>query len=262
MLTNIKKNELLGILLLAFMVLTINISPLTVNAGVYGVSSSIEQYRVNLKTKDYITETSEHFIYKYTLQDKDILSLVKSETEESYNQLFDVFKNSYNDKVLIIIFPNTKTMNETLKLPQEQKSIGLYYCGFISILSPNEWITDKNKQKFEDAFRSTGPVLHELTHYFVDKRTRGNYPLWFTEGVALYFEKQFTGFEWGKGIKYKIEPYRVDELDNNFLKLDSNYAYRRSYEIILEYVNKKGINNLLNIMDRLGEGYSLEDFDK
>lgn len=258
MIVNIKKREWFSVLILSIMILIINVNPLMVNACIYSISSKIEKTRVEYLTQEYLVGYSEHFVYKYTKADKDVINIVKNIAERSYTDLSKTFGYNSNEKITLIIFHDIESMNSTLRLPKNQKSMGLYYSGFISILSPKAWTREKNIQKVSDTFSKEGPIVHELTHYFVDKKTKGNYPTWFTEGVSLYFEKKFTGFEWGKGLKY--QPYTIEQLTNNFNELDPDYAYRRSYEIILDYVNKNGEIKLLNIMDRLGEGYSLKDF--
>jgi hypothetical protein len=152
-------------------------------------------------------------------------------------------------------------MNNTLNLPSNQKSMGLYYSGFISILTPSAWIEDTDKNVIKDIFAKSGPAVHELTHYFVDRATDGNYPIWFTEGTALFFENKITGFEWGENKVYDMPRYTISQLEDNFENLNTDYAYRSSFEIIREYVNNNSIDDLLNIMKKLGEGYSIEDFE-
>lgn len=240
---------------MAVIILIININPVIVNAAVYELSSSVEQYRVDTATSGYLVDQSEHFIYKYTPQDEDIIEMVKETTEKSYNELSKVFGTTPKEPVTVIVFPDTDVMNDVLNIPQDQKSMGIYYCGFISVLSPKAWIA--NNKHFQETFNKTGPMLHELTHLFVDIKTRGNYPAWFTEGVALYFEKQVNGVLWTDNDDIHNE-YSIYELANNFDQLDTNDAYIRSYQIVFQYIEGNGMNNLIKIMDRLGEGYSLE----
>ena len=258
MLPIIKKKELFNILILTILIIVINVQPLVVNASVIGISSSVEKYRMEYVTQNYIEEETEHFVFRYMPADKDIINMIKSNSEKRYGELVKVFGYQPKEKILIIVFPKMDLMNEALRIPTGQKSMGIYYSGFISIVSPKEWEQARNEKEFIEIFNYSGPILHELTHYFVDIRTNGNYPAWFTEGVALYLEKQLSGFEWGEGVKYNIAPYTVYELAQNFEGLDCDYAYRRSYEIISEYVKANGLQSLLDTMDKLGEGYSID----
>lgn len=257
--TDIKIKELIFILILIISFQLVNVRPLVVNAAVYNISSSVEKYRIKLQTEKYLTDQSEHFIYKYTENDKNSISYIKENAEKSYNELSEIFDYNFKTKLIIIIFPSTDEMNNVLKLPNEQKSIGLYYSGFISVLSPGEWVNNKNFKVQKTVFEQNGIILHELVHFFVDIKTNGNYPQWFTEGVALFFEKELIGNEWGKGQVYNIKPYKVEELTQKFNELNIDYAYRRSYEIISSYLNNRDVIELMNILDKLGEGYALDE---
>lgn len=255
-----RRRELLTILILAVAVLIMNVNPLMVNAAVYKVSSGVEQYKVDYLIKDYSTQESQHFVYRFTEKDKDIVGLVMQDAEKSYNELTKIFGYIPKGKITIIIFPSIDSMNMAIGLPPDARAMGLYSCGFISILSPKEWITANNPEQFKEIFDKSGPTLHELAHYFVDAKSNGNYPEWFTEGVALYFEKAINGTEWGKGVNYEMRPYTVEELTNNFENLNQDFAYRCSLEIVSDYVDKYGLDKLIQSINRLGQGYPLEGF--
>lgn len=252
----IKLREWICVALLSLFILMINVNPLVVNAAIYDISSSIEKTRVSKLTEDYQIKLSEHFIIKYTKEDEANISMIMEELEDSYKKLEPVFNSNSNEKIIIIVFNNTKDMNQTLNLSSSQKSMGLYYSGFISVLSPDVWIRATKEQK-EKIYKTKGPVLHELVHYFVDKKSKNNYPEWFTEGVALYFEKELLGFEMKDAEDIK---YSIDQLSKNFENLNQESAYRSSFDIISEYVKEHGETGLLEIIDKLGEGYSFEEF--
>lgn len=258
--TGFRRRELVTILVLSIAVLIMNVSPLIVNAAVYKVSSNVEKYKVDYLIKDYSKEESEHFIYRFTAKDKETVGLVKEDAERSYSKLTKIFGYTPNEKITVIVFPSIDSMNMALGLPQDARAMGLYSCGFISVLSPKIWINEKNNKQFSEIFDKSGPILHELTHYFVDIKSNGNYPAWFTEGVALYFEKAINGTEWGKGVNYQMRPYTVEELTNNFENLNQDYAYRRSLEIVSDYVDKYGVDKLIESIEKLGHGYPLLGF--
>lgn len=251
---DVKLKDIIWIMLFSALILIMNVNPILINKSMYNLTSAIEKERVNYKTRDYLKTDTEHFVIKYTEQDINNFNIIKQTAEGSYNSLNNVFNNDFNKKITIIIFPSIYEMNSQLGLPKEQKSMGLYYSGFISMLSPNVWISE-NKDK-ENTFKKYGPILHELAHYFVDKQTNGNYPLWFTEGVAVYFEKEILGVEMkpSKNIKYSM-----DDLQEHFESLDQDSAYKNSYDIIYNYINKNSLQALLDVINHLGRGYSLED---
>lgn len=255
MVINIKKNELLYILILTAIILTINISPISVNAAIYGMANHIEQYRVECKTQEFNVHISDHFIIRYTKDDAANIQMIINEAEKSYHIICESFTYIPKEKITIIVFPSNKDMNQILGLRPYQSSMGLYYSNFISILSPNVWMP-KSEDK-EEIFKTKGPILHELVHYFVDKETKGNYPQWFTEGIALYFEKQISEIECNN---ISLLTYSVNQLNHNFEELNQDAAYRSSYQIISKYIEKNGIEGLLNTFQKLRKGYILDEF--
>ena len=50
----------------------------------------------------------------------------------------------------------------------------------------------------------TNSFVHELTHLVVDDLAGGNFPVWFTEGSALYMEYMLLGYEWGRDLAVQI----------------------------------------------------------
>jgi hypothetical protein len=101
-------------------------------------------------------------------------------------------------------------------------------------------------------------MVHEYTHLVVDKLTGGNYPRWFTEGVAQYEEKRVTGytleedFEIDESVTYSYEDilYRFDQLT------DVTKAYLDALEMTTFLAGDDGINELKNIMMLLKKGDS------
>ncbi|TZE80868.1 hypothetical protein [Calorimonas adulescens] len=96
----------------------------------------------------------------------------------------------------------------------------------------------------------------ELTHLIVDDIAKGNYPVCFTEGVALLEEYRINGFMWGDSLDGDDHPYKVEELTSSFNYLDAEKAYRRSFEIVKGISDEKGFTAVLDVIKYLGEGKS------
>ncbi|HLS89547.1 MAG TPA: hypothetical protein VK008_07995 [Sphingobacteriaceae bacterium] len=74
------------------------------------------------------------------------------------------------------------------------------------------------------------PVVHELAHWVLDVYTLGNYPTWFSEGLAQWVDEKLTGAPppgaWD-------EPYNLYQLERHFDHLpDPGQAYRQSLQLV------------------------------
>ncbi|MTI93924.1 MAG: hypothetical protein FH749_00340 [Firmicutes bacterium] len=85
----------------------------------------------------------------------------------------------------------------------------------------------------ENGLPEQAVLVHELAHHYVHELSRGNYPVWYSEGLAQLAEWSLTGYLWfDVNENYTYYKYNVSELDENFYGLDSQAsAYRRAFEV-------------------------------
>ncbi len=204
--------------------------------------------------RDYVAYETQHFSIKYTLEDRDIVSVVADTIEKDFKSVTQRLRHTFDRKVQIIIYPNLETMRRKLKLLPQDRPMGIYYGGILHILSPKIWIGDAGTEEIRREFAQQGPMIHELVHLIVDQKAHGNFPLWFTEGIALYYEYRFTGYEWRKDLSEQGSYYTLHELTHYFDSIDIDVAYRRSFEIIEQIVERHGEQKLLYLLDELGKG--------
>lgn len=104
-------------------------------------------------------------------------------------------------------------------------------------------------------------MLHELVHLFTDHIGNGNFPMWFTEGVSLYFEYMVDGYEWGKGLVFTAtDTYTIKELSGNFYNLNQYRAYTQSFRLVKNMVEDNGLGKLIDIIESLGKGHNMDEF--
>ncbi len=167
--------------------------------------------------------------------------------------------DSKNEKpVTVVVYPDFEMMASLLETNIKNVPMGVYHAGVINILSPRLWTNKISETDIKDRFLKEGPLVHELAHYFLDVKTNGNYPLWFTEGVALFYENKYTGFVWRNDLKESSKSIRLETLTKSFRKLDEGKAYRRSYDIINKIVEQSGEQNLQKIIEKMSEGKSFQ----
>ncbi len=151
-------------------------------------------------------------------------------------------------KITIILFPDGDAMSNSLGLSYEVAPMGVYYGGVINILSPGQWIENCGESYVKERFIKEGPIIHELTHMLTDLKTSGNYPVWFTEGVSLYYEYKYAAFEWREDLKQKSSGITIERLESDFRVLEEAEAYRRSFDIVYDYIEENGERDLQNKM--------------
>lgn len=149
-------------------------------------------------------------------------------------------------KVLHMEIAEDKEANTTRRLQKEQRiknktlPMGAYYENKILVLSPSLWTQESHDAMGLDEFLEKGPVVHEMVHFALDEKVSGTYPLWLTEGVALYYEKKYIGVEWRPDLEEECKDISMEDLGYRFRQLPAATAYRRSYELIADFVEKKG----------------------
>lgn len=220
---------------------------------------NIENKIINYRTHKYSSIETEHFILRYEKGiDKEVIDLVARTAEDKYKSTVELFEYYPQEKILMVLYDNPEVLIKTTMLKKGSPPMGVYYGNTVHILNPTQWV--KNEENLEDVFYSEGPVLHELVHLFTDHIGKGNFPLWFTEGVSLYFEYKIDGYQWGKEVIFEDREYTLEELTDNFHGLDEYLAYTQSFRMINNLVQEQGVETLMEIIKALGEGRKIEEY--
>ncbi len=212
---------------------------------------------VNLKTADFAQYQSEHYDIKYTPIDEPYVKLIAGVAEEAYDSVSSMFGLKPGGRTIIVVYPDSSSLSQSFGWDKDANAMGVYWAGSIRILSPREWLGEKDMQLY---FAREGPMVHEFAHLMVDEISRGNYNRWWTEGIAQYVEKKITGFEFSSpfaGDK-KVEYYQLKQLAKRFDKLDQSIAYWESLQATEYIAERYGEESLFSITWELGQGKSLE----
>jgi hypothetical protein len=217
-----------------------------------------ENTLISYKTGNYNVLETENFIIRYDYLEEDLLKLISKTAEDKYKELVKIFQYHKKDKILLVVYNDSDIFMNTIMLKKGTPPMGVYYGNSIHILNPSYWINDR--EDMEHMFYFEGPILHELTHLFIDHTGKGNFPTWFTEGVSLYFEYRIDGYEWGREVVFEDNKYTLDRLTNDFYSLNEYKAYTKSFRIIKNFVDQHGMNRLLKMIEALGKGENLMDY--
>ncbi len=245
---------LITILLIAVLVALFIYQFEILQVSFYPVVKNIEKARVLKYAEDFEVLETEHFIIRYEKEDEEYARLTGNIADKYYESICSMYEYAPFSKSDVIIYKNEKGFIENLRLSRGDTPIGVYYSGVINILSPGIWIHDS--ENLNHIYEFNGPVIHEFAHLLIDDITRGNYPMWLTEGLALYTEYKLTGFEWQA---YDTNDHKVtlEDLNKGFDDIDQFVAYRKSFEIVKEISDTWGFEKLNNMLDILGKGSSI-----
>lgn len=227
-----------------------------IKGDLYIFFRNIPKKTVLANIKDYNKVETEHFIIKYKTDDLEVLKLVEKASEEYYDEICRQFDYYPEDKTVVVLYDNSEDLLKNANLGKSKPPMGVYYASTIQILSPRLWCpADKD---MESLFINEGPMVHEFTHRIIDDITKGNYPLWFTEGLALYSEYIYTGYEWGKEVEEE-KIYSFKELNHEFNKLDQYLAYTQSFRVVKHIVDTYGFESIKEIIKKLEDGYTFNN---
>ncbi len=220
----------------------------------YPAVKQFEKARVLTYAENLEIIETENFIIRYETEEKKYAELTANIADKYYEEICNMFEYYPSRKSEIIIYSNERDFLDTLKFDRGDTPIGVYYSGVINILSPEIWISDL--EEINEIYEFNGPVIHEFAHMLIDDITKGNYPMWLTEGLALYTEYKITGFEWED---YDSDEYKItlEDLDKSFDDIDQNMAYRKSFEVVKNISDTWGFDKLMNMLDILGKGNNI-----
>ncbi|GEM_PF-5327240 len=180
--------------------------------------------------------------------DEELLKTVAEVALEEYWRLARYFDDKPGS-VSIVLHPSRDSLRGIFGWSEEDKVLGAYWAGAVHILDPQEWAGDDPLL----ALKERGPILHEMSHYFLDYWAAGAFPLWFSEGLAQYLEWYYKGYYWQEALREVAEsdPYSLEEL-RGFEQLSNQpLAYGHSFLIVfsLAQTNNDPANLLAAIED-------------
>jgi len=204
--------------------------------------------------------SSEHFSVRFAPERRAEAEMVLDVAEYFYFLVASDFNFSPGARIPLILYSSREELNKNFGWGAEESAMGVYWAGTIRVLAPSAWIGESEAGRVKEKFISSGPVAHELAHLMVDYLTGGNYPRWFTEGVAQYEEYKLTGFIFNDVAGSPGQPlYSMRELAGDFDGLSNqSLAYRESFAAVYYIVQFHGEDALHELILKLGEGCNLD----
>lgn len=209
----------------------------------------------------YQMKESPHFTMWYTPSDEAVVDMVLETAESAYQPVTAFFRRTIPQRVPLILHASRDELRQAMGWRNDKSAVGVYWQGTIRLLSPSVWINAADHDQLCIAYQRLNPTAHELTHYFLDYVADGNYPHWFSEGLAQWVEYNQTGYLWIEPqSSLRQELYSYDDLQRRFDQLTNQpLAYRESYLLVAYLVEQFGRDHLQNLVDRLAQGESFDE---
>ncbi len=188
----------------------------------------------------------------YYQNEKQTAQMIQRQADTYYTMIAADFGWQRTEKIDMILF-ETKQMFEASFFYDGALPMGAYYKGIIAVVSPQLWDMQKQGWERTDYFLENGPVVHEMIHFAVEEKTKGSCPRFLTEGIALYYEKKYTGYLWSIPEEEKQIPVTKANLEKEFYHMDTGLFYWKSYEWVLKFVECYGEETLQKALEQKGE---------
>lgn len=242
---------------LVFIVLFLLSMPLRPQMWIYPIVRQAVQIKVNYETRYMAVYETEHFRIKYTQADADTVDMIAEAAEAAYTPVIQELGYAPPGKTLLLVQPNKDELRQAFGWSGNESAMGVYWGGVIQLLSPHVWLRGGDSVQ---EFIHSGPMVHEYTHLVFDHLTNGNYPRWFTEGLAQYVEYRVNHYEWQTATnKFDGKLYTMAELDGKFDDLpNQSLAYRQSLAAVRYIGQVHGEEALRDIINQLKAGKSME----
>lgn len=246
-----------GIIALIFAAVVLLQIPARPQAWLYLAVRKATVAKIDFETRHLVERETAHFIIKYEPADSGMVDMVAEAAEAAYEPVTSVLGQLPGQKTIIVMYHNKAELRKAFGWSGDQSAMGVYWGGVIQLLSPQAWM--KNGDSVEE-FIHSGPMVHEFTHLVFDHMTNGNYPRWFTEGLAQYVEYKVNNYEWIT-VNNRLDKalFTMQELDDNFDDLPNQaLAYRQSLAAVRYIAEVHGEEKLNKVISELKAGRSME----
>ena len=138
-------------------------------------------------TSVFVTQESEHFIFRYVDGPDQVLIPYATEAlEKSYQVLGKLLGHFPKNKVLVEIYPDripfARISPLTLKDIVTSGTVALCKYNRLMMISPGSLVR---------GYDWMDTLSHEYTHYLLSSKSYNNAPLWLHEGIAKFLETRW-----------------------------------------------------------------------
>lgn len=222
---------------------------------VHDVSLSVPVFA----NRQWLIEESSNFRLYYSDSDQAIVAGVLADLEDSLVALSRSWPDQSQRRIAVFLYPSVPEMQGALG-DGENPTLGAYRLGRLHLLSPSAWQPQLSAEAAVAFYAEQGPAVHELVHLLLDREVAGNGPLWFSEGLAQYWEREIKGYLWMEpGVDWQDQVVTISQLDQQFNSGSGYFAYRQSLAVVEYLYDVYGDSAVEQIVIELSKGRAMEE---
>ena len=190
--------------------------------------------------RDYAFSAAAHFNMRYEGDlDLDLVAALTDFLEDRFQEFSSTYRHAPSQAITVLLYPQQTFRDVT----QAGNEVAGLYDGKIRVPLGGLKRIDPEAERV---------LAHELTHAFVQSKTRGNCPRWLHEGLAQIAEPR------------TLRPSRRAELPSSVRAdapgtwPDAAFSYPKALALTRFLEERRGFDVLVAVLGRLGDGDTLD----
>lgn len=190
--------------------------------------------------RDYAFSAAAHFNLRYEGDlDQDLVASITDFLESRYHEFASTYRHAPGQPVTVLLYPQRAFHDVTQVGPE----VAGLYDGKIRVPLGGLRRLDPDAERV---------LAHELTHAFVQSKTRGNCPRWLHEGLAQLAEPRALR------RSDAVRLARSVRAGNPGTWPDAAFSYPAALSFTRFLETRRGFDGLVAVLDRLGDGESID----
>jgi tetratricopeptide (TPR) repeat protein len=196
--------------------------------------------REQVAARDYAFSAAAHFNMRYDGDlDQDLVASLTDFLEDRFSDLASTYRHAPSQAITVLLYPRQAFHDVT----QVGSEVAGLFDGKIRVPLGGLRHLDPAAQKV---------LTHELTHAFVQSKTRGNCPRWLHEGLAQMAEPRELRRSQRAELARTVRPEAPSTWP------DAAFGYPAALSLTQYIADLRGFDAVVSMLDRLGSGDSLD----
>jgi tetratricopeptide (TPR) repeat protein len=196
--------------------------------------------REQAAARTYAFSAAAHFNMRYDGDlDQDLVAALTDFLEDRFDELASTYRHAPSQAITVLLYPREAFRDVT----QAGNEVAGLYDGKIRVPLGGLKRLDESAERV---------LAHELTHAFVQSKTRGNCPRWLHEGLAQIAEPRTLRRSQRAELARTVRP------DDPKTWPDAAFGYPSALALTEHLADRRGFDVLVAVLDRLGAGETLD----